>query len=109
MQTFEANPDFITIRDFRIQVGGRRLLVGKIAPHAAAPDLPRLVPNFAGWNTEADLYRIVCPVPALQGRDDPYGTIGQVEGIRQAVSGPDGIDTRVRSYSASPGPGSNSL
>jgi len=33
------------------------------------------------------LPRIRCPVLAVQGRDDEYGTLAQVEGIRARVPG----------------------
>ncbi|ARP90127.1 alpha/beta hydrolase [Bordetella genomosp. 9] len=40
-----------------------------------------LDPAFRGWNIEAVLADIVCPVLALQGEDDEYGTLAQVESI----------------------------
>lgn len=41
--------------------------------------------QFRDWSIEAMLTRIRCPVLAIQGRDDEYGTLEQVEGIRRRV------------------------
>jgi len=46
-----------------------------------------LDPEFRDWSIEAMLPRIRCPVLAVQGRDDEYGTLAQVEGIRARVPG----------------------
>jgi pimeloyl-ACP methyl ester carboxylesterase len=40
-----------------------------------------LDPAFRDWNIEAELARISCPVLAVQGEDDEYGTLEQVHGI----------------------------
>jgi pimeloyl-ACP methyl ester carboxylesterase len=40
-----------------------------------------LHPPFLDWSIEAELERIECPVLAIQGRDDEYGTLEQVRGI----------------------------
>lgn len=40
-----------------------------------------LKPEFRAWNIEALLPRIECPVLAVQGRDDEYGTLAQIDGI----------------------------
>ena len=40
-----------------------------------------LDPAFRDWNIEAELARISCPVLAVQGEDDEYGTLEQVYGI----------------------------
>ena len=40
-----------------------------------------LSPEFRGWNIESCLPRIACPVLAIQGRRDEYGTEAQVEAI----------------------------
>ena len=40
-----------------------------------------LSPAFRAWNIEASVSRITCPVLAIQGEDDEYGTMGQVERI----------------------------
>jgi pimeloyl-ACP methyl ester carboxylesterase len=44
-----------------------------------------LDPDFRGWNIEPLLPSITCPVLAVQGRDDEYGTLEQVESIRRAL------------------------
>ena len=44
-----------------------------------------LDPAFAVWNIEAELPRIVCPVLAVQGEDDEYGTLEQIRGIARAL------------------------
>lgn len=40
-----------------------------------------LDPAFRAWNIEAEIATIPCPVLALQGRDDEYGTLAQIESI----------------------------
>jgi pimeloyl-ACP methyl ester carboxylesterase len=40
-----------------------------------------LSPEFAGWNIEAAVDRIRAPMLLLQGRDDEYGTLGQIDAI----------------------------
>jgi pimeloyl-ACP methyl ester carboxylesterase len=47
-----------------------------------------LDPEFRRWNIESYLPGIRCPVLVIQGEDDPYGTMAQVEAIRRQVSGP---------------------
>ncbi|KRC84498.1 haloalkane dehalogenase [compost metagenome] len=42
-----------------------------------------LTPEFRRWNIEEYLPRIACPVLAIQGVDDEYGTLEQVRGIRR--------------------------
>lgn len=42
-----------------------------------------LDPAFQSWNIEADLGAIRCPVLAVQGLDDEYGTLAQIRGIAQ--------------------------
>ena len=46
-----------------------------------------LHPDFRRWNIEASLPAIRCPVLAIQGRDDEYGTMAQVEAIERQVAG----------------------
>ena len=46
-----------------------------------------LSPAFRDWSIEAMLARLRCPVLAVQGADDEYGTLAQVEGIRARVPG----------------------
>ena len=44
-----------------------------------------LAPAFRDWNIEEYLPRITCPVMAIQGEDDEYGTLDQIDRIaRQA-------------------------
>lgn len=40
-----------------------------------------LDPAFRDWNIEAELAGIGCPVLAIQGEDDEYGTLDQIHGI----------------------------
>jgi pimeloyl-ACP methyl ester carboxylesterase len=47
-----------------------------------------LHPDFRRWNIESFLPGIRCPVLAIQGVDDEYGTMAQVEAIARAVNGP---------------------
>lgn len=51
---------------------------------------------FRGWTIQEDLGAVRCPVLVLQGADDPYGTLAQVEAIRAGVVGP--VETRVLSH-----------
>jgi len=44
-----------------------------------------LSPPFRGWNIEASLPDIRCPVLAMQGVDDEYGTLEQIRGIRRGA------------------------
>ena len=44
-----------------------------------------LDPAFRHWNIEALLPRIRCPILAIQGEDDEYGTMEQVESIARAA------------------------
>lgn len=47
-----------------------------------------LDPAFRGWNIEAGLPAITCPVLLIQGADDEYGTLAQIDAIAARVSGP---------------------
>jgi pimeloyl-ACP methyl ester carboxylesterase len=40
---------------------------------------------FVDWNIEAALQGIVCPLLALQGEDDEYGTLAQLDRIQRAL------------------------
>jgi pimeloyl-ACP methyl ester carboxylesterase len=42
-----------------------------------------LDPRFRDWSIEAMLVRLSCPILAVQGEDDEYGTLAQIEGIRR--------------------------
>jgi pimeloyl-ACP methyl ester carboxylesterase len=47
-----------------------------------------LHPDFRRWNIEEYLPRITCPILAIQGLDDQYGTMAQLDAIaRQSGSG----------------------
>ncbi|MCF8179667.1 MAG: alpha/beta hydrolase [Sulfuritalea sp.] len=49
-----------------------------------------LNPDFRSWNIEDCLPHIACPILAIQGMDDEYGTMAQIEAITSgAVSSPD--------------------
>jgi pimeloyl-ACP methyl ester carboxylesterase len=47
-----------------------------------------LDPEFLNWNIEEYLPGIACPVLAIQGRDDEYGTMEQLARIKRGVRGP---------------------
>jgi pimeloyl-ACP methyl ester carboxylesterase len=49
-----------------------------------------LDPAFRGWNIEALLTSIRCPILAIQGQDDEYGTMEQIASIARAAP-----DTRL--------------
>ena len=46
-----------------------------------------LAPAFRDWNIEAYLPKIRCPVLALQGEDDEYATMRQIDAIAEQVPG----------------------
>jgi pimeloyl-ACP methyl ester carboxylesterase len=69
-------------------------LRARLARHHANPDSAFwgwaniwLDPRFSAWTIEGELDRIACPVLAIQGRDDEYGTLAQIHGIAQRVRG----------------------
>jgi pimeloyl-ACP methyl ester carboxylesterase len=47
-----------------------------------------LHPDFRAWNIEEYLPRVYCPVLAIQGFDDEYGTMAQIDAIARQVGGP---------------------
>ena len=47
-----------------------------------------LHPAFRDWNIEEYLPRITCPILAIQGLDDQYGTLAQVQAIVRQAGGP---------------------
>lgn len=47
-----------------------------------------LDPAFRAWNIEAALPRVSCPVLAMQGELDEYGTLAQIDAIVRQASGP---------------------
>jgi len=46
-----------------------------------------LHPDFRAWNIEALLPAIACPVLAIQGLDDEYGTLAQLAALERHVRG----------------------
>lgn len=44
-----------------------------------------LNPNFRNWSIEEDIRTITCPVLAIQGVDDDYGTLEQIQGIARRL------------------------
>ncbi|GAB3542857.1 alpha/beta hydrolase [Noviherbaspirillum agri] len=46
-----------------------------------------LKPDFRSWNIEEELHAITCPVLAIQGEGDEYGTLEQIFGIARRVPG----------------------
>jgi len=46
-----------------------------------------LLPAFRSWSIEDELAAIRCPLLAIQGEDDEYGTLAQVRGIEHRVPG----------------------
>jgi len=44
--------------------------------------------QFAAWNIETLMPAISCPVLAIQGADDEFGTLRQLEAIVDGVGGP---------------------
>lgn len=47
-----------------------------------------LHPGFRDWNIEGLLDRIECPVLLIQGLNDEYGTMAQIDAIERQLSGP---------------------
>lgn len=45
-----------------------------------------LDPEFRAWNIESFLGSIRCPVLAIQGKDDEYGTLEQIQGIKRIAT-----------------------
>ncbi len=45
-----------------------------------------LHPDFRPWNIAQELHTIACPLLAVQGVDDAYGTMAQIHGIAKAVA-----------------------
>ena len=45
-----------------------------------------LEPAFRGWSIEDELERIRCPLLAIQGKDDEYGSLEQIHGIARRVA-----------------------
>ena len=49
--------------------------------------------EFRDWNIERLLPAITCPALVIQGRDDEYGTLKQIDAIAGAITGP--VETLV--------------
>jgi len=47
-----------------------------------------LDPGFRAWNIESCLPLVRVPTLLVQGRDDPYGTLAQLDAIERGVSAP---------------------
>jgi pimeloyl-ACP methyl ester carboxylesterase len=47
-----------------------------------------LDPAFRAWSLEAEARRVTVPTLLIQGADDPYGTLDQLERIASRVRGP---------------------
>jgi pimeloyl-ACP methyl ester carboxylesterase len=47
-----------------------------------------LHPDFRAWNIEEYLADVTCPVLAIQGFDDEYGTMAQIDAIARRIGGP---------------------
>jgi pimeloyl-ACP methyl ester carboxylesterase len=47
-----------------------------------------LRPEFRSWNIEGSLPAIESPALVIQGKDDPYGTLKQVEAVVKQIRGP---------------------
>lgn len=67
-------------------------LKAKLARHHGDPDSAFwgwndiwLDPAFRAWNINAILTYITCPVLAIQGEDDEYGTMAQIDNIAAAL------------------------
>jgi pimeloyl-ACP methyl ester carboxylesterase len=45
-----------------------------------------LKPDFKQWNIVKEISSIQCPLLAIQGFEDPYGTMAQIDGIKEVVS-----------------------
>jgi pimeloyl-ACP methyl ester carboxylesterase len=65
-------------------------LKGRLARYHAQPDSAFwgwadvwLNPEFRHWNIEADIAPISCPMLAVQGLNDDYGSLAQIRGIQR--------------------------
>lgn len=47
-----------------------------------------LSPEFENWDITADIATVTAPVLSIQGQNDQYGTVQQLELIRSSVKGP---------------------
>jgi pimeloyl-ACP methyl ester carboxylesterase len=51
-----------------------------------------LHPDFRAWNIEDCLPNITCPILAIQGEDDEYGTMAQIEAIAAGARNSAGVE-----------------
>jgi pimeloyl-ACP methyl ester carboxylesterase len=51
-----------------------------------------LHPDFRSWNIEDCLPHIRCPILAIQGEDDEYGTMAQIEAIAAQATGSSDVE-----------------
>ncbi len=70
-------------------------LRARMARHHADPDAAFrgwcdvwLDPAFRAWSLEADAEAVTAPTLLIQGADDPYGTLDQLDRIEARVRGP---------------------
>ena len=47
-----------------------------------------LDPEFRNWNIEDSLPGVMCPTLLIQGLDDEYGTLAQLDAIEKGLAGP---------------------
>lgn len=47
-----------------------------------------LSPDFRGWSLGAEAARLMAPALLIQGADDEYGTLAQIDAIEQVAQGP---------------------
>lgn len=67
----------------------------RLARHHDDPDVafhnwcnPWLDPESRSWTLEPEAERVTCPVLLIQGTDDPYGTLDQLDRIEARARGP---------------------
>ena len=70
-------------------------LRARMARHHADPDAAFrgwcdvwLDPAFRAWSLEADAEAVTAPTLLIQGADDPYGSLDQLDRIEARVRGP---------------------
>jgi pimeloyl-ACP methyl ester carboxylesterase len=70
-------------------------LPARLARHHRAPEITFrnwcdvwLDPAFRDWTLDEDAERVTCPVLLIQGADDRYGTLEQLDRIESRVRGP---------------------
>jgi len=79
----------ITAARTAFESGGLR---DRLARHHADPDSAFrgwydawLAPEFRDWNVEREIETIACPVLAVQGEGDEYGTLEQIRAIARRL------------------------